>query len=262
MWWFAYIEISPEVYDYWNLVYWLGQRGSLGEAGGGILLLAGVLLCIVLPYLMGSVNPAILISREVYHEDIREYGSGNAGSTNMLRTFGTKAAVLTLLLDFGKAILATLLGRLLLGELGQSLAGFFVGFGHMFPIYYKFKGGKGVACFAMVGLVIHPLIFVGLLTVFLIVLIGTKFVSLASVMAAFMFPFLMRAFAGDQSLAVAMGVMATCFVVFMHRENLKRIWRNEENKLDFSMLRKKKEAPAEECAEESLGEPTEEKRDE
>ena len=97
-----------------------------------------------------------------------------------------------------------------------------------------------MACFGMVGLVIHPLIFVGLLTVFLIVLIGTKYVSLASVMAAFMFPFLMKAFAGDQSLAVAMAVMATCFVVFMHRENLRRIWNNEESKIDFSKFKRKK----------------------
>jgi glycerol-3-phosphate acyltransferase PlsY len=84
---------------------------------------------------------------------------------------------------------------------------------------------------------------VGLLTVFLIVLIGTKYVSLASVMAAFMFPFLMEAFAGDKSLAVAMAVLATCFVVFMHRENLRRIWNNEESKIDFSKFKKKKNSP-------------------
>lgn len=230
----------PVITDYWNLVYWLSNKLSLQGGGRASLLLVGALLCIAIPYLMGSINPAILISKAVYRDDIRTHGSGNAGTTNMLRTFGTKAAVCTLLCDFAKAILATLLGRLILGEMGQSLAGFFVGFGHMFPIYYRFKGGKGVACFAMVGLVIHPLIFVGLLTVFLIVLIGTKYVSLASVMAAFMFPFLMRAFAGDQSLAVAMAVMATCFVVFMHRENLRRIWNNEESKIDFSKFKRKK----------------------
>lgn len=238
---FGLTATETVVYDYWNVVYWLSDKLSLQGDARAPLFLVGALLCIVIPYLMGSINPAILISNAVYHDDVRTHGSGNAGTTNMLRTFGVKAAVCTLLCDFGKAILATLLGRLLFGEMGQSLAGFFVGFGHMFPIYYRFKGGKGVACFAMVGLVIHPLIFVGLLTVFLIVLIGTKYVSLASVMAAFMFPFLVRAFAGDQSLAVAMAVLATCFVVAMHRENLKRIWNNQESKIDFSKFKKKKE---------------------
>ena len=234
---------APIITYYWNITYWLADKLGLQGGALGALLVVAALLCIVLPYLMGSINPAILISKAVYHDDIRTHGSGNAGTTNMLRTFGTKAAVCTLLCDFGKAILATLLGRLLFGEMGQSLAGFFVGFGHMFPIYYRFKGGKGVACFAMVGLVIHPMVFVGLLTVFLIVLIGTKYVSLASVMAAFMFPFLMEAFAGDKSLAVAMAVLATCFVVFMHRENLRRIWNNEESKIDFSKFKKKKNSP-------------------
>lgn len=246
----AATEIPVNI-DYWNITYWLADKLGLQDGALGALFVVAALLCIVLPYLMGSINPAILISRFVYHDDIRTHGSGNAGTTNMLRTFGTKAAVCTLLCDFGKAILATLLGRLLFGEMGQSLAGFFVGFGHMFPIFYRFKGGKGVACFAMVGLVIHPLVFVGLLTVFLIVLIGTKFVSLASVMAAFMFPFLMEAFAGDQSLTVAMAVLATCFVVFMHRENLKRIWNHEESKIDFSKFKKKKKEPAATSEEES-----------
>ncbi len=226
--------------DYWNIVYWLTGKYSLTGNAAAFLLLGGAFLCIILPYLIGSINPAILISKTFYRDDIRRHGSGNAGTTNMLRTFGKKAAASTLLCDFSKAIIATLLGRLLLGELGQSLAGFFVGFGHMFPIYFRFKGGKGVACYAMVGLVIHPLIFVGLLTVFLIVLIGTRFVSLASVMAAFMFPFLTRAFAGTQSMAVAMSILATCFVVFMHRENLARIWRHEESKIDFSKFKRKK----------------------
>lgn len=251
---FSLAATEPAIKDYRNLVYWLMQRFSLSDAEKGPLILIGALLCIVIPYLIGSINPAILISKLYYHDDVRTHGSGNAGSTNMLRTFGTKAAACTLLCDFGKAIVATLLGTLILGANGQAIAGFFVGFGHMFPIFYKFKGGKGVACYAMVGLVIHPFIFLGLLTVFLIVLIGTKYVSLASVMAAFMFPFLMRAFAGTQPLAVAMAVLATCFVVFMHRENMKRIWRNQENKIDFSKFKKKKKEPApEERGEEDGG---------
>lgn len=234
--------------EYWNLVHWFTEKFSLSGDAQGVTIIVGVLLCIFVPYLLGSINPAILISRLVYHDDIRNHGSGNAGTTNMLRTYGKKAALCTLLLDFGKAIIATLLGRLIFGVDGAALAGFFVGFGHMFPIYYRFHGGKGVACFAMVALVIHPLVFLGILAVFLIVVIGTRYVSLASVMAALMLPLFMRAFAND-GLNVAMAVMAACFVVFMHRENLKRIWENKESKLDFSKLKTKKKVKGEKVPE-------------
>ena len=232
---------NETVTDYWNLLAWGIDRFELrGTNGAPLLLLCGVILCIVIPYLLGSINPAILISRLVYRDDIRTHGSGNAGTTNMLRTFGAKAAVATLLLDFGKAIVATLLGGLILGELGQAIGGFFVGFGHMFPIYYRFRGGKGVACYAMVALVINPWVFLGILGTFVVVLIGTRFVSLASVMAALMYPLFMNAFAGDQAGCVAMGVFAACFVIFMHRANLRRIWSNEESKIDFSKFKRSK----------------------
>ena len=229
------------VTNYWNLADWGIKHFDLyNQTGAALLYLAGAVLCIVIPYLLGSINPAILISNTVYRDDIRTHGSGNAGTTNMLRTFGAKAAVATMLLDFGKAIVATLLGRLLLGEVGQAIGGFFVGFGHMFPIYYRFRGGKGVACYAMVALVINPWVFLGILGTFVVVLIGTRFVSLASVMAALMYPLFMNAFASDKAGSVAMGVFAACFVIFMHRANLRRIWSNEESKIDFSKFKKSK----------------------
>ena len=234
-------------YDYWNIVDWGINRFQLGGTDRApILQLVGVLLCIVIPYLLGSINPAILISRTVYRDDIRTHGSGNAGTTHMLRTFGAKAAVSTMLLDFSKAIVATLLGGLILGQVGQAIGGFFVGFGHMFPIYYRFRGGKGVACYAMVALVINPWVFLGILGTFIVVLIGTRFVSLASVMAALMYPLFMNAFASDKPGSVAMGVFAACFVIYMHRENLRRIWSNEESKIDFSKFKKSKKKDTEE----------------
>jgi len=227
----------------WNLCDWLIRQYQLPEETAAILCLVSAILCIAIPYLLGSINPAILISKIFYHDDVRTHGSGNAGTTNMLRTYGKKAAVGTILFDFGKAIVATLIGRLLWGEIGQAIAGFFVGFGHMFPIYYRFRGGKGVACFAMVALVISPFTFLGILFTFVVVLVGTRYVSLASVMAALMFPMFMQAFAGDIALAVAMAIMATVFVVALHAPNLRRIWANEEPKFDFSKLKiKKKQA--------------------
>ena len=237
---FATAEPSEPIKRLWNLCDWLIARLSLGEKDAAILSLIAGVLCIVLPYLLGSINPAIMISKVFYRDDVRLHGSGNAGTTNMLRTYGKRAAVATIALDFGKAILATLLGRLLWGEMGQSIAGFFVGFGHMFPIYYRFKGGKGVACYAMVALVISPLTFLGILLTFLIVLIGTRFVSLASVMGALLLPMFMNAFAGDKALAVAMAVLAAVFVFCMHLPNLRRIMAFQEPRFDFSVLKPRK----------------------
>jgi glycerol-3-phosphate acyltransferase PlsY len=222
----------------WDLRYWVIGKLALDENGAALVTLLGALICVILPYLMGSVNPAILFSKLFYHDDIRTHGSGNAGTTNMLRTYGKKAAVCTILADFGKAVLATLLGKLILGVDGAAIAGFFVAFGHMFPIFYRFHGGKGVACFAMVALVIDPMTFLGIFFTFAVVLLGTRYVSLASVMAAFLFPMFMRAFA-NEGLNVAMAVLGACFVVFMHRENLKRLVEGKESKLDFSQFKSK-----------------------
>ena len=233
--------------DWWNLNGFFAQKIE-SESGRAWLFLGAALLCMVIPYLLGSINPAILISRLFYRDDIRRHGSGNAGSTNMLRTYGLKAAVFTMLLDFFKAILATVIGTLILGYNGMAIGGLFVGVGHMFPIYYKFKGGKGVACFAMVGLVMHPFVFLALLATFLIVAIGTRFVSLASVTAAFMFPLYVRAFVPHNNLCMAAAVVAACLVIYMHRENLKRIWNHQEARLEFSKKKKKKKDEAGEDA--------------
>lgn len=207
---------------------------GLGEDEAPIALGIGVLLCIVIPYLLGSINPAILISKLVYHEDIRSYGSGNAGTTNMLRTYGKGAALATFLLDLGKAAVSFLLGVMLAGYgIGSAIAGFFVMFGHMFPLYYHFKGGKGVACLAMICLLTDPLTFGILVGLFIIIVVGTRYISLGSVMSAMLYPMILAAFA-NYSLNVAAAIVCACFVIFMHRENIKRLWAGKEHKISFS----------------------------
>ena len=231
----------------WDLRYWLIDHFALTGDRVAYVFLGVAFLCILIPYLIGSINPAILISKYFYNYDIRTHGSGNAGTTNMLRTYGKKLALLTFICDLLKAALAVIIGRLLLGTDGAALAGFFVAFGHMFPLYYKFRGGKGVACLAMVILLISPITFLILLGIFLVIVIGTRYVSLASVMCSLLYPLILRAF-GNYGLNVAMAVFSAVFVTYMHRENLKRLRANEESKIDldqFKMKRKKKKDDAE-----------------
>ena len=240
---------TPVIEIPWDLRYWLIQQLSLSENQTALVVLGAALLCIVIPYLLGSINPAIIISKEFRHDDVRKHGSGNAGTTNMLRTYGKRLALYTFLLDLFKAAIAVILGKLLLGVDGGAIAGFFVVFGHMFPIYYRFQGGKGVACLAMVMLVIDPITFLIELAIFLIIVIGTRYVSLASVMCAMLYPLILRAFA-PYGLNVAMAILSAIFVVFMHRENLKRLWNNQESKLDleqFKIRKKKQQKPSDEA---------------
>ena len=227
----------------WNLVAYLIVKWNLGESSPArvALVVGGALLCMIVPYLLGSVNPAVIISKIFYREDVRNHGSGNAGSTNMLRTYGKKAAVATLLCDLAKAAAAYWFGFAMLGINGAAIAGFFVVFGHMFPVFHRFRGGKGVACLAAVVLCTSPLTFAILLGIWLIIALGTRFVSLASVMAALLYPLILRAFTGASAgLSVAMAVLSAVFVVFRHKENLKRLYHGTETKLRLSRKKPQK----------------------
>ncbi len=237
-----------------NLVDWFTTNYQLSpdSAWFWVTYIVGILACIAIPYLLGSINPAILISRRVYHDDIREYGSGNAGSTNMLRTYGKKAAGLTFVCDFLKAVLACFWGLLVWEMNGLGLAGFFVIFGHMYPIFEKFKGGKGVACLAAVVLItsmftnnflfpFFPFTFIFLAIVFVIVVVGTQYVSMASVTGAFLYPVILHSFSNPEQagLCVAMAALSACFVIYKHKENLKRIYNRTESKLILKKKSKK-----------------------
>ncbi len=236
----------------WNLVQYLIQvTHSENTVMAGIIIALGVVLCMVIPYLLGSLNFGLIISEKKYHDDIRNHGSGNAGTTNMLRTYGKKAAVLTMVGDMLKAVIAVGLGYLILlvpptvdnGEviakadpLGAAIAGLFVMLGHMFPCFFKFKGGKGVATAAMVILMIHPLSFLICFLVFVIIVVGTKFVSLGSIMGLMLYPIILNAFAGPR-LSNFFSVIMALLVVWAHRENIKRLLAGKESKI--SLFKKK-----------------------
>ncbi|MBQ7336236.1 MAG: glycerol-3-phosphate acyltransferase [Clostridia bacterium] len=223
----------------WNLVDWLIVHFGFGVEASVAANVLGALACILVSYLLGSVNPAILFSKRMYHEDIRAVGSGSADSLDMFRVYGKKAGVLTLLCELAKAAIAVWAGRLLWEVNGGALAGFFVLFGHMFPIWHRLRGGKGLMCLAMVVLTVSQLTFLILLFIFLVCLFGTKMLSFATVMTALLYPMILQAFA-PYGLNVAMAVIAACFMAYMHRGNLKLIQAGKEEKLDFSGLFHKK----------------------
>ena len=246
----------------WNLYSYLCQALNVGDDHSSILFIGAAVLCIIVPYLIGSINPSIIISRKIYKEDIRSYGSGNAGATNTLRTYGKKMAVLILALDMIKAALAVIFGTLLLTrEIGGAIAAFFVVFGHMFPIYYKFKGGKGVACTAICILILAPATFPIILAVFIVIALLSRFVSLASIISAMLFPFLSYVFYPLKGGTTLSAFFIAALVVFMHRENIKRLLEGKESKFSFKKTDKHKvgDPSAEETSEEKV-EPRKEKQ--
>jgi glycerol-3-phosphate acyltransferase PlsY len=224
----------------WNLYSFLVDKFSLGDTQAALyLMLAGVVLCIILPYLIGSINPAIILSRKIYHDDIRSHGSGNAGATNTLRTYGTKMAVLIFVLDLFKAVVAVVLGSVIMSrEMGGAIAGIFVILGHTFPIYYKFEGGKGVASLAGVVLVLSPITFVILISLFVAIVCLTRFVSLGSVMCALLLHLIQHAFYPKNGFITLACIVIMALIVFMHRENIKRLMAGKESKISFSSKKK------------------------
>ena len=211
---------------------------------------AGLVLVALVAYVLGSLNFALILSKKMYGEDIREHGSKNAGTTNMARTYGKKAALLTILGDVLKGIVAVIVGAFLMGAtLGGYVAGLFCIIGHVFPVFYGFRGGKGVATAAAVILVVNPLVFLVMISLFVITVLLTRYVSLGSCLAAAIFPLLTfysrvavenpLPFSGVAFLcSFAMAVLVIC----KHHTNIKRLANGQESKFSF----KKKEKTADE----------------
>ena len=198
-----------------------------------------IILCALAAYLIGSVNFSILLSRLISGEDIRKSGSGNAGATNMLRKFGAKAAVLTLVLDVLKGVVAVLISRFMSDkQLVPFITGLFVILGHNFPLYFGFKGGKGVA--TSLGVVLMLDWKVGLIVALCAVLImaATKYVSLGSIIGGALFIiieavkfFLIRNIDVWQLICC---VIIGGLLIVRHHQNIKRLLTKTENKLNFS----------------------------
>lgn len=199
------------------------------------------LIVAVVSYLLGCFNGSIIVSKYILKNDIRGHGSGNAGLTNFYRTFGGGLTALVLLGDILKAVLAFFFGRWLLGSVdfavgGEFLACFFVMLGHTFPVFFGFRGGKGVLSGGTLVALIDLRIFAVVILVFLVMVVLTRYISLGSVMAAVFFPFATWFF-WQNPFYTFMAVLCSAMLVFMHRGNLSRIVNGTENR--FSLRRKK-----------------------
>ncbi len=216
----------------------------------------------VIAYLIGSLNPAIIITRLKTGKDIRTMGSGNAGFTNVLRSVGTGPAVATIVCDYLKGIIAVLIGWWIFSSLtvtndvapieyvkyGRYLAGMCVILGHTFPIYYGFKGGKGVVTANALMLVVDWRVFLMIVATFLLIFIVTKIISLGSIVCAALYPVYTLLvtyfmdylpFLGTENelrfrfvlISTACAAAVGAMVIIMHKENIGRLLRGEEKRI-------------------------------
>ena len=213
--------------------------------------LGALALVALVSYLIGSVSFAVIVSRVGAQDDVRRHGSGNAGMTNILRNYGKKMAALTAIGDFGKGVVAVALGRLLFPLLaGEAaalvdagyVAGFFVILGHLFPLYFGFRGGKGVLTGLGVLLMLDPVVFAILLVLLLPVVFLVRIVSLASVLGYALFPVftvVVNWLRGDPFLfKLCFAVCIAAVAIFMHRSNIRRLLNGTEYRFG-----QKKDAP-------------------
>ena len=203
------------------------------------------ILIAIIAYLIGSINFSILISKKMAGFDVREKGSGNAGTTNMLRSVGKKAAALTLLCDVLKGVVAILIAIWaghIMKDLDKALivqlAAIAVVLGHTFPIYFGFKGGKGVATSLGVLLLVNWKIGLICLVFALILITLTRMVSLGAVTAAILYPVLVMFIHTNYTVAegsnyLIFSIILAIIVVFNHRANIKRLMEGTESKISF-----------------------------
>ena len=233
-----------------GLLFNLANNGIVSDEWYNLVLIGFVFISVVAAYLLGSINSAIIVSRIFYGEDVRTKGSGNAGLTNMIRNYGKKAALLTLFGDVFKAVIAILFTSFLLGfdyKIGAGLnsycylTGVFVAIGHVFPIYYKFKGGKGVLVTATTAFVLTPLPALILFVIFATIFAISKYVSLGSITVAALYPVLVCLYVKFvcsvqhlSPLLIVSVILLGLFIIWCHRENIKRLINGTENKLSFN----------------------------
>ena len=187
-------------------------------------------LLLIAAYLIGSIPTGLILGKAIWKKDLRQYGSHNIGATNAWRILGAKAGILIFILDFLKGQLGVLLGAWLFASPGAMvLGGFAAIIGHMFPIFLGFKGGKGVATALGVITALMPKVTAIVFIVWLVLTVITRYVYVASIVAAVLTPILAALF-NEPLIYFLFALLAAVVIVFRHRENIQRLKAGRENK--------------------------------
>ena len=198
-----------------------------------------MILGVAIAYLLGSISFAVWIGRIFYKVDVREHGSGNAGTTNTIRVLGWKPGLFVLLLDAFKGWLAIHIGDGLMPECYAGWQEYYdvllavsVLLGHIFPLFTGFKGGKGVATMVGIVLALYPEAFLGAFAIFMLVFLLTHYVSLASILAAVVFPILdIFVFHQEHIVLMIFAILVPLLIIVTHRKNIGRLLKGEESKM-------------------------------
>ena len=198
-----------------------------------------IIIIAVIGYLFGNISSGILIAKLYGVHDIRKQGSGNAGTTNVLRTLGWVPSVLTLVGDCLKGLIPALIGKWLAGDYGLLIGGTAAIIGHDFPAFFGFRGGKGIATSWGLIFAVNPWIALILLALVLLIVGFSRYMSVGSLSAAVLYPVLTAIFTHgcDHFLAFMLfACFASALTIFCHRANIARLFRREENRLDFKKI--------------------------
>lgn len=204
--------------------------------------LSAIIFWGLIAYIIGSIPSSVWIGKSYFGKDVRDFGSGNAGATNTFRVLGTQAGIIVLLLDILKGVTSASLVLYIPSVLHgtelyinlQLLFGILAVFGHIFPIFENFNGGKGIATLFGMLIGIHYILAVACVALFVVVLLLTRYVSLSSILAAISFPFFaIYIFHRDEPLLIAFGVAAALMVVITHKKNIIRLLNGEESKANL-----------------------------
>lgn len=197
-----------------------------------------IVAAVAIGYLLGNLNGAVLVSKMVAHDDVRDHGSGNAGLTNFIRSYGAGKSLLVIGIDAGKAVIGCLVGGLLLKNFGMydsgaALGGAGVLLGHAFPVFLGFRGGKGILSGFFIALILDWRIALLILTLFALVYLTTGYVSLGSVLAAVTFGIGFAVLHYHEPIVVSCGVFMGVLATFMHRQNIARLLKGQERKTNL-----------------------------
>ena len=189
-----------------------------------------IFLVMVIAYMLGNISPAYILGRKYKNLDIRKHGSGNAGTTNALRILGKKSAAIVFLVDMGKGLIAVQAGHLIAGYEGALTAAVFVVIGHVFPVFLRFKGGKGIATTIGALISLFPMVTL-IATLFGVgVILRTRIVSLGSLLGIAVLPLVLIGAGQDRQGVITAAILAV-LVIFTHRENIKRLMNKNERRL-------------------------------